>query len=228
MKKHLILLLFISLCINSFSQNYLPLNKIGEVISDSSNTTFYPKLIERFNNFDTTLTLNEYILIYYGYGFQENYYGYRKDPSVVYFSLFEKKKFDLILKMCDSTLKETPVCIASNFYKGQVLKEISPNTLEHKKYLERAFNLIDILLSSGDGKSIETAYKVLFLSDEKRVMYGNLDLEQYKSQSLINHYDELTVKKSKKFNQKKIYFDVWLPLNSLSRNFQKQLLLNKE
>lgn len=217
MKKIKIIVAFLTLTYNCYPQDYLPFDKIEQLVSDSSKTTFYPKLINRFNNFDSTLTINDYILIYYGFGFQENYNGYRDEPTTMYYSLFEKKEYNEILKKCDSVLNIAPVCIASNTYKGKVLKILSPNNMDYKRYFDRSFKLMDVLFNSGDGKSMNTAYKILFLSDEKRIMYGELNLGRYSEQALINHYDKLTVKKSKKFNKKNIYFDVFLPLSGLKK-----------
>lgn len=206
--------------INGFSQNYPSFDQLEETISDSSSSTFYPKLIKRFQNFDTTLTSNDYVLIYYGYGFQKGYSGYRDDPTTKYFSLLNENKFEEVLALCDSTLKETPVCIPSNLYMGKMLKQQNPNSDIAQKYIDRAHKLMEVLFQSGDGKSFATAYKTLFLSDEKRVMYGLLELGHYSSQALVEHYDVLTVKKSKKFKQKQIYFDVFLPLYAMRRGFK--------
>ncbi len=211
---------------NCLSQEYPSINEIEKSISDSSKNTFYPKLIDRFNNFDSTLTNIDFIFIYYGYGYHENYSGYREDPTTKYFALFNEKKFDEIMRLCDSTLTETPVCISSNLYKGKVLREQHPYSNDFKKYYERSFKLMDVLLNSGDGKSMETAYRVLFLNDEKRVMYGKLELSGYSQQALIKHYDMLTVKKSKKYKKKQIFFDVYLPLFGLSRQLKNETKSN--
>jgi len=222
MKKAEMILIGLLIAFSSFSQNYYPLEQIEEIIKDSTSNRYYPTLMKRFNDFDSTLRADDYILIYYGFGYQENYNGYRKDPTSIYNQLFDNKEYELILTKCDSVLKEIPVCISSNLYKGKVLKILYPETVEYKKYMERSFSLMDVLFNSGDGKTINTAYKILFLSDEKRIMFGYLELQGYTKQALIDHYDELTVKKSKKFDKKKIYFDVYLPLMGNIKLFRKE------
>lgn len=222
MKKLRQILIILLLSNNGYSQDYPSFEEIEKLVSDSAQSTYYPKLIERFVSFDPTLSSGEYILIYYGFGFQENYNGYRQEPSHMYYSLFENKEYGKIIEKCDSVLKTVPVCLASNSYKGQALKLLYPDSSVYKLYFERYINLMDVLLKSGDGKSINTAYKILFLSDKRRIMYGVLELGRYTKQALINHYDELTVKKSKKFDKKKIYFDVLLPLTGTMREFRKE------
>lgn len=204
------------------AQEYPSFDEIEEKITDSTSHTYYPFLLERFNQLDTTLTFDEYILIYYGFGFQETYNGYRKDPIMEYFRMFNEGDYEGILKKCEEELQITPVCIASHFYKGKALEKLNPrDTAAYESPIIKSYILTDVLYYSGNGKTKESAFKVLFLADERRIMYGMLNLKGYNEQALIDHYDELTVEKSDKFDQTKIYFDVDLPLSGMMKSFKK-------
>lgn len=219
MKNFLTYILLI-LSFTAYSQNYPDLTKLENTVNDSTSEYYYPELLDKYLKFDTALTFDEYIIIYYGFGFQPGYNGYRKDPMMMLYNLYNKGEYSKVLQICDSVLKDVPVCISSNFYKGKIIKELYPDSVISDIYLKRSAFFIEVLYGSGDGKSIETAYKVLFLSDEKRIFMGNLDIKGYSKQRLVNHYDELTVVKSKKYKKKLIYFDVFLPLNGFSRLFK--------
>ena len=67
----------------AYSQDEMVINydDIKSKIQDSKSANFYPKLLKRFNDFDSTLTNYEIALIYYGFSFQEDYLKNR--PSEV-------------------------------------------------------------------------------------------------------------------------------------------------
>jgi hypothetical protein len=223
MKKIFLNLLLIAFSFGVYSQSYPSYKEIEIMVTDSLSVYYYPELIKRFNSFDRDLTFEDYVLIYYGFGFQDNYNGYRTDPSSIYYSLYQNGEYEEIIEICDSILQEVPVCISSNFYKSIAEKKLNPNCIECSEYQTRAVILESLLANSGDGKSIETAYKILFFDDEKRIMYGELELEGYSSQTLIGFCDQLKLtKKSKKFKNKYIYFDVWLLFNGLKKQHDKQ------
>ncbi len=218
--KCLLAITFLILSLTSFSQNYPDLTKLKETVNDSLSENYYPNLMKRYMEFDSSLTFDDYILIYYGFGLQPRYNGYRKDPMMTLYNLFNNGEYSKVLKICDSVLQDVPVCISSNFYKGKVIKELYPDSVVSNSYLTRSGSFINVLYGSGDGKSKETAYKILFLSDEKRILMGNLGINGYSMQRLTEHYDVLTVKKSSLYRKKLIYFDVYLPLNGFSRLFK--------
>ena len=103
------------------------------------------------------------------------------------------------------------------------MEEMYPDSTAGGKYMKRTKKLMKVLLNSGDGLSPETAYRALFFYDERFVL-SVLELGGYSKQALLNingnSYDELTVKKSKQFRKKKIYFDVSTLFAGMSRSFK--------
>jgi hypothetical protein len=56
---------------------------VKKAVMDKSKPTYYPQLLKRFNAFDTTLSADEYRLIYFGYAFQDAYSGVEPDTKPI-------------------------------------------------------------------------------------------------------------------------------------------------
>ena len=73
---------------------------------------YYPKLIAKFHSNDTTMTLDEYRHLYYGYMFQEDYNPYRKSVYTtkvepLYFkNIHTKEESDTILRYAEMSLSD--------------------------------------------------------------------------------------------------------------------------
>ena len=79
--------------------------------------------------------------------------------------------------------------------------------------------IVGVILSSGDGRTEKTAFKVLEVSDEYCILYGIFGLN-LKSQALIGHCDKMTVYEDEAPDETfDIYFDVSLHLAHLDELF---------
>jgi len=74
MKHTIIILIFSCFVTLIIGQNKLDINfeSIKSTIENSDSEYYYPILLKRFNDFDSTLTRQEYALIYYGFSFQKD------------------------------------------------------------------------------------------------------------------------------------------------------------
>ncbi|MFL5787064.1 MAG: DUF4919 domain-containing protein, partial [Flavisolibacter sp.] len=77
---------------------------VQQAISDTSAATSYSKLMQRFNDFDTSLTNNDYRLIYYGFVFQKEYNGYAGLNKKDVFAALQKKDYKQAVQICDEIL----------------------------------------------------------------------------------------------------------------------------
>ena len=93
------------------------------------------------------------------------------------------------------------------------------------RYAIRFDGLLDAVFRSGDGHSIQTAFRVLSVADEYVVMQA-LGVESMLSQSLIEehekHYDRIEISGATDYEGDEIYFDVSLPMKHLDKVFGKK------
>ncbi|MEW7289369.1 DUF4919 domain-containing protein [Aquimarina sp. 2304DJ70-9] len=166
MKKNiLILLLFIAN--SSFSQNMFNYHKDFETIlrqsQDSTSVLYYPKLLERFNDNDDTLTNSDIIALLIGHTTEENYKPYKtlKTEREIH-KLVKLEKFDQAIIKSDSLLKINPLNFSALMEKSySYMKLEKPNSEFHKK---KFMKIVYSIMSSGDG-TIKNPYFVLNPSD---------------------------------------------------------------
>ena len=226
--KRIILVSFILISSLSYSQdwdfekpNY---KKIEKNIKKKNSNLFYKSLMNRFQNADSTMTLEEKRHLYYGYTFDENYSPYsRSDYGDSLRVVLQKEKLDSLdlIKVVDFTdkmLLDNPFDLNAINYQLYSLEQMGDKTTFNKKVTQLR-NIVDALMSSGNGKSKKEAFYVIYTSHEYDLL-NILGFQFGGSQSLIEHYDYLTLAE----NEAKIeglYFDVSPCLNSMSKMFKE-------
>ncbi len=222
-----LILLFVTLLLSnpSYSQsdfNTVDRKLIEKLVTDSSLQTFYPKLLSRLTSYDTTLVLEEYRLIYYGFVFQDNYSPYSDDKSKEINAAFEKQDFDEVVKICDKVVIKNPVSLKTYYNKLIALSKLKDISGQFQQLRKVYSGLLSAIISSGDGLTCKTAFKVISVSDEYEIMYKYFEIEKVKSQSLETPCDKITIKPSKTFGNENIYFDVTESFLSMEKMFNKE------
>lgn len=102
---------------------------IRVAVLDPQNKMYFPKLMKKFNQNDTTMTADEYRHLYLGYMFQEDYDPYRESPyssvtdSYRNKSTHTKEEIDTIRKYAELTLMDNPFDLRQMSLLVHVLKE---------------------------------------------------------------------------------------------------------
>jgi hypothetical protein len=189
---------------------------------DKSSSQYYPKLLKRFQSDDSTLTESDYTILYYGGIFQDAYHPYGAENEDEFLKKYNQESYRKAIRIGENILSENPVNL-NVLFKICVCYYLVDNKTRIKKYVKRYNNLLDVIYRSGDGTSIETAYVVIYVSDEYRVVDDlNLDV---KKQVLSGSTDILyfdTKKQSAPKIIKQLYFNVSKPLIYLSKSFQEE------
>ena len=200
-------------------------NQIKKNIAQKSSNLYYPKLAAKFNNADTTMTLDEKRHLYYGFIHQKNYSPYTRSDYTDSLRITLKKKNyntkDLknIVKYSDSLLAYNPFSLKAINYKLYAEKKMKDSIAHLNDYTKMRI-ITDAMLSSGDGHSKETAFYVISPTHE----YSLLNLLGYNfggKQSLIDHYDYLTLEENE-YDVKGLYFDISASLKHMNSLFGKK------
>lgn len=196
---------------------------IEKQIKNKKSKFYYPELLKKFNESDSTLTLEQRRHLYYGSTFQKEYSPYfRADSADSLRVLMNKGRHteeDLkkISSFCDASLKENPFDLRAFNYKLYACQELRDEP-EFIKNLAKMKIIIDALLSSGDGLSKETAFYVITTSHEYDLL-NIIGLNFGGKQSLIEQYDYLEVSENA-HGIKGMYFDVSPCLEHLNKKFK--------
>lgn len=177
------------LSVTSYAQNgylemfseskYTPLNleRIEMSVVVPSSPYFYPSLVERYNKNDSTLTVDDYRYLYYGYAFSSNYEPYTNSPyadSVANVILTDRRII---------TASSSPKLI---YYIGKILEK-EPFNIEFLNMISYIYGkmgdddaariystklnmILMAIFSSGTGVMKESPWFVLYRSDVMNVL----------------------------------------------------------
>ncbi|MCB9224240.1 MAG: DUF4919 domain-containing protein [Crocinitomicaceae bacterium] len=197
---------------------------VFEEIKDQSSVYYYPVLINRMVNKDTTLTQKDYYYLYYGNVFQEYYHPYgNSNEKKAFNDLFTDQDYKMAVEKGIYVLQENPVDL-------EVILKMSISYLKldepelKRYYAKQYYSFLEIIYQSGDGKTMETSYVVISVDHEYDLM-ADMGLRAVNQQLIsdcdllfISKRDQPKIKGKKKI--KKLYFNVRMPLLSLSSTYK--------
>jgi len=193
------------------------------MVSDSTKLTYYPKLLGRFQEDDTTLTTEEFRLLYYGFVFQKEYSGYPDLKQKEINDAIGKKNYDEASKLCDSVLSQYPINLFANYNKGLALFLKDSSNTNFARCIDRFKKILNAILSSGDGLTCKTAFKTIFVNDEYQVMYRYFEIKTFNGQALETPCDRMSVAPSDYFKSDNMYFDTSETLLYMERLMKKTM-----
>ncbi|MBE9488550.1 MAG: DUF4919 domain-containing protein [Bacteroidetes bacterium] len=231
MKRLLTLLLFICACTSVYAQmSYaqifndskhitLNLKEIELSIGVPSSQYFYPSLVERYNKNDSTLNLEDYRHLYYGYGFTKSYKPVERLPYAD----------SLAVQLLDDRRMITTASSEKLIYYLEKIIEKQPFNIEFlnmisyiyekmgdeknsKIYSQRLNMIMQAIFSSGTGLKKETPWTILYRTDVTSiitVLGGEVSRRTY-----ITKWCEYYKLKDKINNIKGFYFDFTLILDA--------------
>lgn len=139
---------------------------IKKSVADIGSPYYFPVLMQRYLDGDTTLTSDDYRYLYFGYSFQDDYDPYRTSPcadeldSLCRRGEYPPETCAALLKCARRSLDNNPFDLRS------MSAMVHANTLSGQAdaaafWRERLHRLLDAILSTGDGQSAETAWYVI-------------------------------------------------------------------
>lgn len=208
MKKSIYVLLLACISISVQSQRlHIDYSEIKKQISEPESEYFYPTLLERYNQFDSTLTTYEYALIYYGFSFQDDYIKNKPDEKFMK-EAAETDSYEEVIEECLKILKKNPVSLDANNEIGYALFKQGKPDEEWQKYQKRYRAFRKVIASSGNGLTPETAFKVIYPTDEYNMLFSYFEIPQVYSQALVGLCDYYSIDASAYYQAEGIYFDI--------------------
>lgn len=223
MKKLIVVLLMTLISLMSYSQTYTPnFKKIKKEVNKKKSDLYYPKLLERFESADTTLTLDQLQHFYYGAATRSNYNPYKFDDNSELIKILKKetketKDWQKAANIIDVKLKDNPTSFRYHIYKHMIYEQLyGESSKPANDALLQLMMLFSAVTSTGDGTSMETSYYVISVADE----YGVLELFglQPAGQSLMREngqsYDVFELADNK-YGLKTLYFNITICMEKM-------------
>ncbi len=211
-----VMLLFMQI---SFSQNvyHVDYKAIGKYVKE--NAEGYNKLTERFEANDSLLTNDDYALLYYGYSFTPKYRG-SMDRWNVIDTLYSEKKIDVMYDKVKEFRQDNPVSLKLLLYLIKATSILQKDQTELQSYLDKYKNLVAAIISTGNGKSEQTAFHVICINDEYQLLHNVFDIKKLESQTLVNDCDLMKFESSPYYNGTEIYFNISRSLQHMNKMFK--------
>ncbi len=198
-------------------------NEIEKLTKDEGSMFYYDNLFSRYMNNDTTLSLRDYRMLYYGNFFQDSYKPFYHSPQADSIKLLLTNNEELTTRDWEELVRLGTANLQQNPFdlKGINIVWVSHKTLgdtiEARFYFDKLKKLVQTILASGDGLSEETAFHVLNVAHEYDII-NILGYEFGGDQQLTdNHCDYLSLKHNDDQLQG-LYFDVKQVFAGYERN----------
>ena len=216
--RKLLFLLLLGINLTAISQQYpfkekiynYTLQEIDILINNEDGGFYFDDILNKFYEGDSIMTKKELILTYYGFAIMPGYKPYlwlELENKIIQSN--NDRKFKFAKTLSDSLVGMIPVSTMANeelsYSCGRTGDSIG--AVFYKKQYQQ---LLGIILNSGDGKSKETAYKIIGMKDISVITQTKkMQVTKQKRVKSKDHvYEVLTV--FYKYKKEKIYFDITL------------------
>jgi len=146
--------------------------EIEKLTADKGSAFYYDNIFKRYEANDTTLTLRDYRMLYYGYFFQPQYTPFYRSAETDSIKTLLGSKDELTKDDWKQIIRLGKVNIAQNPFDLKGLNVVwiayrqSGDTATANLYFDKLKKLVQTILATGDGKSEKTAFHVLNVSHE--------------------------------------------------------------
>lgn len=198
-------------------------DKIRTITQDKNSEFYYPRLMDRFAANDTTLSLEAYRYLYYGFPMQEDYNPYRMSTYAQ--KVKEFATGDTIpIASCDSIVKYGLKAIADFPFDTRSMNmlvyayQCKNDEVNKLLWSSRLRGVLDAIISSGDGETEESAFHVIYPPHEYEII-NRFGLQAKASRTIPPKLDYIEVEPNK-FEVKGYFFNIEKILEVYGKKYQ--------
>ena len=204
-------------CTAAFGQLEINDTVIGYIVKHERE--YFNEITDLYNSNDPMLHVDDIALVYYGQAFLPQYNPGKDENEKLLKKLHDEKKNVEVYNVAKKILDYNPVSLNALFSIYIASKELGKSDEECLTYLKKYQNIIDMICHYGDGKSSDSAFRIITPDDQDYIIYGKLQIEDVITQTLDTETlcNIVSVRPSEKFPQQRVYFDLSLFLQQAAR-----------
>lgn len=215
MKK--VLLFFTILSMFGMAKAQAPVILDDATIKDivTNEKEYYNDIIQIYLADDPYLRLDDIALVYYGHVYSPDYLTTNADEEKLK-EYSVNGDYDKMYETATKILKINPVSLNALFYAW-----LSSSNLEKPKevqtsYVTKYIKIIDMICEYGNGKTPETAFRIISIYDQDHILYGKLKAESVLSSTLDKESlcNIIRIEPTEKYPHPVVYFDISLFLTN--------------
>lgn len=199
--------------------------KLEQLTIDSTSNSYYSLLMDRYQKGDTTLSNDEYRILYYGYTFQKEYDPWWRSSQIETLEIiYSKEEYsqndcDTIVKYATESISDFPFDLRQINMIGYAY-HLKDNDSIALKWASKRNGIVDAILSSGDGRTCESAFSVISVSHEYEILKVFGLSSKTQSLSSDNRCDCLTIE-TPSGKTDYMYFDIWRTMQVKMEEFSQ-------
>ena len=217
MKKILLSMMLLIGSAVSYGQTELNDSIIEHIVKNERQ--YFNEITAIYKSDDPMLHVSDIALVYYGQAYMPHYNPGKDENEKLLKRLYEEKRNAEIYNVAKNILTYNPVSLNALFSIYIASKELGKSDEESSSYLKKYQNIVDMICHYGNGKSCDTAFRIITPDDQDYIIYGKLQIEDVITQTLDTETlcNIVSVRPSEKFPQQRVYFDLSLFLQQAAR-----------
>lgn len=216
MKKILTITALIFMATFAHAQLMLDYKTIEGIVKNEK--SYFNDIVELFNNDDPYIDVDDIALVYYGQAFLPSYNPGKDANEKKMREYFNEDNYPKVYETAKNILKYNPANLDALFYAWISSKTIGKSEEEYLSYVNKHQEIISMIKTYGDGKSSDKPFRVVNPEDQKHVMLSlNIDNEISRELDTETLCNIIIVEPSRDFQARRMYFDISLYLNNVSK-----------
>ena len=221
--------LYFCLCMMLFAHPLFAKEKDAEKITIAEDEA-YLEIIDRLKGGDKEIDFLELRMLYAKTGFYIPYgYSERKEIRIKAIEAFKKENYKKVLKLAEKIFENDYLDLNTHFMCMISYKNLEES--EKEEYHKFVLNgLIDSVVSYGDGRSPETAYKVISTREEEFILttLGYITATRDEIRTKKHAFDKIFAKNLENQKKKVLYFNKDVPNKWLNDKYSGVIDPEKE
>lgn len=204
----LLLSLLLLTQVSGFSQNRsLDMKQLQRDCIRRSSLYYFPALLKRYEQFDTSMSVQELQYLYWGQTFYPDYTSPNLFPREKFNRLLDSQQCRQAFQLCDSFLRKHPLDLMSSQYLIMAYQECDSNKVMAQKLLKRQQALVKAIVLTGDARFKKNALPAASIPDEFFFIYFYYGAKSLKQMQALEGYDVLTIMPLEGDNEQRLWFD---------------------
>lgn len=198
------------------AQAKLDLKVIKETVEKEK--SYFQDIVNIFLNDDPLLRTDDIALVYYGHSYLPTYNGGNDKNEEELKNQMAKGDTKRVYEVAKEILSYNPVSLNALFYAWRSASDLGKPENEVTSYVTKYLNILNMIITYGDGKSSRTPLYVISPDDQDHLLYGIFEIEDVKGRELDTETlcNIISVEPSKKYPSRTMYINVSLFLSHTS------------
>lgn len=183
-----------------------------EVIKETveKEKSYFQDIVNIFLSDDPLLRTDDIALVYYGHSYLPTYKGGNDKNEEELKNQMAKGDTKKVYEIAKEILSYNPVSLNALFYAWRSASDLGKPESEATSYVTKYLNILNMIISYGDGKSSRTPLYVISPDDQDHLLYGIFEIEDVKGRQLDTETlcNIITVEPSRKFPARTMYINV--------------------